>query len=110
MSRTEQTRLLPLPGWARASSRCAAPYRADDPDQQTRADEPSDQVADPSAKGDAKKAENGAGNRRSDDAEHDIHHQSHITLHELLSQPACNPADDNGGDPTNLWVSHGSSP
>ena len=26
--------------WRRASSRCAAPYRADDPDQQTRADEP----------------------------------------------------------------------
>ena len=33
----------------RASLRCAAPYRADDPDQQTRADEPSNQVADPSA-------------------------------------------------------------
>jgi len=33
----------------RASSRCAAPYRADDPDQQTRADKPRNQVADPSA-------------------------------------------------------------
>jgi hypothetical protein len=28
----------------------------------------------------------------------------------LLSQPACNPADDNGGDPTNFLVCHGSSP
>jgi hypothetical protein len=30
-------------------SRCAATYRADDPDQQTRANEPANQVADPSA-------------------------------------------------------------
>ena len=33
----------------RASSRCAAPKHAGDPDQQTCADEPSNQVADPSA-------------------------------------------------------------
>jgi hypothetical protein len=42
----------PPPGYRvrrRASLRCAAPYQADDPDQQTRADEPSNQVADPSA-------------------------------------------------------------
>jgi hypothetical protein len=32
------------------------------------------------------------------------------SFHELLSQPACNPADDNGGEPTNFWVSHGSLP
>src|SRR5215510_13707281 len=89
---------------------CADPECTDDPDQQTRADEPSNQVADPAAQGDSKDAENGAGNRRSNNAEHDVHHQSHITLHELLSKPACNPADYNGRDPTNCWVFHGSSP
>ena len=31
-----------------------------------------------------------------DNTEHDIHDQSHVTLHELLCQPACNPADDDG--------------
>ena len=69
---------------AAQSSGCAAPNHANDPDQQTGADEAEDQVADPSAKHDPKNTENGAGDRRADDAEHDIHQQAHIALHELL--------------------------
>jgi hypothetical protein len=43
-------------------------------------------------------------------AEHNIHDQPHVTLHELLCQPACNPADDDGCDPTHSSSSHRSSP
>ena len=64
----------------------------------------------PIPKVDPQEAKNGAGNRRPDNTEHDIHHHSHATLHELLCKPACNPADDDGCDPANCWVSHSSSP
>src|SRR6478609_6652506 len=50
-----------------------APYRPHDPDQQDRADEPGDQVADPSSQVDPKEAQDRAGNGCSDDTEHDIH-------------------------------------
>jgi hypothetical protein len=81
-----------------------------DPDQQDRADEPGNQVAEPSPKVDPKDAQNEAGNRRPDDTEHDIHQEPHFTLHELFGQPACNSADDDGCDPACLCVVHGSSP
>src|SRR6478736_1565000 len=84
----------------------SGPYHPDDPDQQDRADEAGYQVADPSPQGDPEVAQNGAGNRRADNAEHDIHDQSHVTLHELLGQPACDAADDDGCDPTHSSVSH----
>src|SRR5258708_38949461 len=86
------------------------PYRPDDPDKQDRADEAANQVADPSPQEDPEVAQNGAGNRRTDNAEHNIHDQPHVTLHELLCQPACNPADNDGYDPTHSSVSHRSSP
>src|SRR5262245_8655618 len=54
-------------------------------------------------------AKAGAVNRRPDGTEHDIHQESHITLHKLFRQPARNSADDNGCDPTYLWVFHSSS-
>ncbi len=60
------------------------PYSPDNPDQQDRADEAGNQVADPSPQGDPEVAQNGAGNRRTDNAEHNIHDQPHVTLHELL--------------------------
>jgi hypothetical protein len=41
-----------------------------------------------------------------DNAERDIHDQSHVTLHELLCQPACDAADDDGCDPTHSIVFH----
>src|SRR6478609_9928086 len=88
----------------------SGPYHPDDPDQQDRADEAGYQVADPSPQVDPEVAQNGAGNRRADNTEHDIHDQPHVTLHELLCQPACNPANDDGCDPTHSSVSHGSSP
>src|SRR5580700_11371608 len=92
-------------------SGCAAPDHANDPDQQAGADEPKDQIADPSAEHDPKNTENRAGDRRADDAEYDIHEQAHIALHELLGQPASNSADDNGRDPTNFSIRrHGASP
>src|SRR4249919_890041 len=74
-------------------------YRPYDPDQQDRADEPGNEVADPSPQVDPKETQNCAGNRRPDDTEHDIHQDPHFTLHELFCQPACNSADDDGCDP-----------
>src|SRR5204862_5216905 len=62
-------------------------YGPDDPDQQDRAGEAGNQVADPSTQVDAEGTQNGAGNRRANNAEHDVHDQSHVTLHELLCQP-----------------------
>src|SRR5262249_14478747 len=88
----------------------ACPYRPPYPDQQDRAEEPSDQVAEPSPKVDTKRAQYGAGNRRPDDTEHDIHHEPHFTLHKLFCEPACNSADDDGCDPAYLRVVHGRSP
>src|SRR6266404_1802907 len=58
------------------------PYSPDNPDQQDRADEAGNQVADPSPQGDPEVTQNGAGNRRTDNAEHNIHDQPHVTLHE----------------------------
>src|SRR5260221_8406729 len=78
------------------------PYSLDNPDQQDRADEAGNEVADPSPQGDPEVAQNGAGNRRTDNAEHNIHDQPHVTLHELLCQPACNPTDNDGCDPNPL--------
>src|SRR5580704_1792291 len=93
-----------------ASMSSGRSYRPDDPDQQDRADEAGNQVADPSSQDDAEVAENGAGNCRSDDAERNIHNHSHVTLHELLCQPACNPPDDDGCYPAHSSVTHGSPP
>jgi hypothetical protein len=67
------------------------PYRPDDPDQQDRADEAGNQVADPSSQDDPEVAQNGAGNCRTDNAEHNIHDHSHVTFYDFLSQLACNP-------------------
>src|SRR5262245_13425162 len=52
--------------WPRSS------YRPNDPDQQTCADEPGDQVAQPSSQVDPKETKDGARNRRPDYAEHNI--------------------------------------
>jgi hypothetical protein len=85
-------------------------YQPHDPDQQARADEAGNQVADPSPQNDPKEAQNGAGNCRPDDAEHDIHEHALVTLHELLCQPTCNPPDDDGCDPAYSSVSPPASP
>jgi hypothetical protein len=68
------------------------PYRPDDPNQQDRADEAGNQVAEPSSRDDPEVAQNGVGNCRTDDAEHNIHDHSHATLHECSAgQPAILP-------------------
>ncbi len=82
----------------------------DNPDQQDCAYEAANQVTEPSSQDDPEVAQNGARNYRTDHAEHDIHDHSHVTLHELLSQPACKPADDDGCYPAHSSVTHGSSP
>src|SRR5262249_1985863 len=88
-------------GWPRPA------YYSNDPDQQTCANEPGNQVTEPSSQIDSKEAKNGARNGRSDDAEHNVHDKSHVTLHELFCQPACDTADDNGCNPAYLWIVHG---
>src|SRR5277367_4879941 len=85
-------------------------YHPVDRDQQDRADESSNEVAEPSSKANPKEIQNGAGNRGPDDTEHDIHQESHITLHELFCEPARNPADDDRCNPAYLCFAHCSSP
>src|SRR5215211_4615089 len=85
-------------------------YRPDYPDQQDRADEAGNQVAEPSPKDDPEETQYGASNRRTDNTKDDIHHHPHVALHELLCQPACNPTDDDGCDPADTRIFHGSPP
>jgi hypothetical protein len=40
------------------------------------------------------------------DAEHNVHHKPHLALHELLSEPAGDPADNDGCDPADLMLFH----
>src|SRR5262249_35682449 len=97
-------------GARRKLSAGAAPEGANDPDQQTGADKPKNQVADPSAKHDSENTEDGAGDRGPNDAKHDIQEQAHIPLKKLSTKPASDPADDNGRDPTNSSIRHGAPP
>src|SRR6516162_7518618 len=60
-----------------------SPDHPGDPDQQARADEPSDQVTHPSRKIDPNHAQNSVSNRCPDHAKHNIPQQPHATLHEL---------------------------
>ena len=87
------------------SSRCAAPHRADDADQQTRADEPSNQVADPSAPKKLKMALAIA----APTTPSAIFNSNPVSLFMncSASQPAIPPMIMAA---TNFWVSHGSSP
>src|SRR6516165_10031650 len=96
--------------WSPSSWPGRSPYQSGDPDQQAGTDEPSNQVAEPSAQDDSKEAQNCACDCRPDNAKQDIRQHPHITLHELLGQPASNPADDDGCDPAYRRISHSSSP
>src|SRR5215831_7293170 len=40
------------------------------------------------------------------DAKHNVHHKAHLTFHELLGEPASDSANDDGGDPTDLFFFH----
>jgi hypothetical protein len=94
-------------GWRRVSG---APLdRAPEENQNAGTDETGDEIANPSSKGDAKKAQQEISYRGSDDAEHDVHEYAGTALHEHLGKPAGKAANDDRPNPPD-FCAHGFLP
>jgi hypothetical protein len=78
-----------------------------DKDENACADEAGDQVADPTGEGDANEAEQPTRQSCANDAEHYVHQKPHLTFHELLGEPARDTANDDGCNPTDFLIFHG---